>query len=196
MIRVAALYVDPRGPYPRMPDVEAWDESRDARTYPGPHHVVAHPPCGSWGRLRHLSHGRDRELALIAVEQVRRWGGVLEHPAWSQLWRACDLPWPGEFPDPWGGWCEELDQVSYGHVARKRTWIYVVGVERASFELRRGGTPTHWIGGGTENARSRRSTGKPVPAGVKLCSRPQRVRTPTEFARALVELAARCTPPR
>ena len=46
MIRtVAALYVEPDGPYSNLDGVEVWDEARDARTYAGPHPVVAHPPC-------------------------------------------------------------------------------------------------------------------------------------------------------
>ena len=30
---VAALYVDPRGPYPKMLGVECWNEARDARLW-------------------------------------------------------------------------------------------------------------------------------------------------------------------
>ncbi|HEX2612685.1 MAG TPA: hypothetical protein VHO02_03720, partial [Fibrobacteria bacterium] len=58
MITVAALYVDPRGPYPSMPGVECWDEKRDARNYAGPHPVVAHPPCGRWCAMARLNESR------------------------------------------------------------------------------------------------------------------------------------------
>jgi len=99
---VVALYVDPRGPYPKL--VADWyDEKRDARTYDGPLPIVAHPPCGPWGRLRHLSRKDSPELAIRAVEQVRRWGGVLEHPEGSLLWNRCGMAGPGELPDAWGG---------------------------------------------------------------------------------------------
>jgi hypothetical protein len=30
MRTVAALYIDPRGPYPIMPGVDCWDEARDS----------------------------------------------------------------------------------------------------------------------------------------------------------------------
>lgn len=76
-ITIAALYIDPRGPYPKIPGVESWDETRDARTYAGPHAIVAHPPCGPWGRLRHLYRGSEHDCAPRAVEQVRTFGGVL-----------------------------------------------------------------------------------------------------------------------
>ena len=46
----AKLYVDPRGPYPKLV-ADWWDEARDARNYAGPNPVVAHPPCQRWGRF-------------------------------------------------------------------------------------------------------------------------------------------------
>ena len=42
---IAALFVHKGGAYFGLPDVDPWDEARDARLYPGPHPVVAHPPC-------------------------------------------------------------------------------------------------------------------------------------------------------
>lgn len=190
MLTVAALYIDPRGPYPSMPGVECWDESRDARTYAGPHPVVAHPPCGPWGRLRHLYRGNEHDCAPAAVEVVREWGGVLEHPAHSLLWRVCNLPKPGELPDEFGGFSVAVNQVSWGHVARKATWLYVVGCDRAAVErsIRTGGTPTHWIGGFRvlDGKRVKRTA---IPQGIKACSKQQRRRTPPAFAAWLVELA-------
>lgn len=118
---VAALYIDPRGPYTKLGDVDCWDEQRDARKYDGPWPVVAHPPCGPWGKLRHQCTRQPADCGPIAVEQVRRFGGVLEHPAHSTLFRHCGMPWPGELPDAWGGFTIEVEQVRWGHVARKRT---------------------------------------------------------------------------
>lgn len=179
---VAALYVDPRGPYPKMPGVDCWDEQRDARLYAGPYPVVAHPPCGPWGRLRHLYRGNEHDCAPAAVEAVRRWGGVLEHPAWSLIWPACRMPRPGELPDEFGGFSVGVDQVAWGHVARKRTWLYVVGVSpiRIAPRIHVGVRPTHWVSGRTGRARE---------LGLRRCSAQQARRTPPEFAAWLVELA-------
>jgi hypothetical protein len=185
---IAALYVDARGPYPKMDGVDAWDAARDARLYAGPWPVVAHPPCGPWGRLRHLCRNDDPQLAVRAVEQVRAYGGVLEHPVDSLLFRHCRLPLPGEFPDAWGGHTIEVCQCDWGHPARKRTWLYIVGaVEIPPIPPPR--EPTHWISGGRGREGKKAKT-TPVPPGIKVCSAQQRRRTPPAFARWLVELAS------
>lgn len=100
---IAALYVDPRGPYPSIPGVDAWDEARDARGFTGPGPVIVHPPCGPWGLLAEFCYLQDVALAPLAVGQVREHAGVLEHPVGSRLWGACGLPAPGEKPDAFGG---------------------------------------------------------------------------------------------
>ena len=158
---VSALYIDPRGPYPKLL-ADCWDEARDARNYAGPNPVVAHPPCGPWGNFKHMCWKQDRELAPLAIKQVRRWGGVLEHPAGSTLFGSL-LPKPGEFPDQWGGIVIDVHQVAWGHSCIKPTRLYVVGAARKSVYagIRSGGVPTH---------RSRR--------------------TPIAFAEWLISLAA------
>ena len=183
---VAVLYVDPRGPYPDL--VRHWyDETRDAASYDGPWPIVAHPPCGPWGRLRHLSKHDSPDHGPRAVELVRRFGGVLEHPQHSLLFRHCGMPLPGELPDAWGGVSFELAQCDWGHPARKRTWIYVVGA-RALPPAPAPREPTHWISGGRGRAGKKAKT-TPVPEGIKVCSAQQRRRTPVAFAKWLIEIA-------
>lgn len=182
MADVAALYVDPKGPYPSMPGVDCWDAERDARLYDGPHPVVAHPPCGNWtasAKLRSAYGRDDADCALRALEQVRGWGGVLEHPAGSRLWRAADLPPPGGLPDGHGGYTLAVRQCDWGHVAAKPTWLYVVGatVDPATFPTSK--APTHVCSGGKWRGTPRR----------KVCSAQQRRRTPPAFAEWLVRLA-------
>ena len=126
---VAALYIDPLGPYPQI--VADWyDAERDARTYCGPHPVIAHPPCGPWGKMSHLCTMQDPALGPLGVEQVRRWGGVLEHPAGSALWRHCGIPAPFRrvpmiAPHEWS---LAVEQVRWGHPCQKLTWLLFVGV--------------------------------------------------------------------
>ena len=69
---VAALYVDLNGIYPRLlGEDHCWDSERNALSYQGPHPVIAHPPCGPWGRFKAFCTKQDPLLALRAVEQVR-----------------------------------------------------------------------------------------------------------------------------
>ena len=136
---IAALYVATGGCYFGLPDVDPWDEARDARTYKGPHPVVAHPPCARWCKLAGLVEARygikrheDGGCFAAALASVRRWGGVLEHPAWSDAWWKFGLPKPPE-SGGWvkgfcGGWTCHVEQGHYGHRAPKPTWLYAVGV--------------------------------------------------------------------
>lgn len=188
---VAALYIDPRGPYPRMTGVECWDETRDARLYAGPHPAVLHPPCGPWGSLRNLGPVKTgADCGPIAVAQVRRWGGVMEHPRGSTLWSHQGLPRPGELPDEFGGWSLVVEQVSWGHQARKPTWLYFVGVDPVLVRdtMRTGGEPTHVVGRPGRAAIERAGITWPC-ASLKATSSQINRRTPPAFAEWLIMLA-------
>ena len=130
MKRVAVLYARKNSVYHEFPEADVWDEARDARNYQGKLPVVAHPPCRGWGRYSHLAKiaEHELELALHAVDMVRFYGGVLEHPAGSKLWEAENLPLPGH-RDSYDGFTLPIYQSWFGHRAPKNTWLYIVGVE-------------------------------------------------------------------
>lgn len=138
---IAALYVQTNGAYYGLPDVDPWDEQRDARLYAGPWSVVAHPPCERWCRFAKQVEqrfgyrvGDDGGTFYAAYDAVRRFGGVLEHPAESLAWGAYGLPvprstvgWTTSLLD--GGSSCYVEQGRYGHRARKATWLYACGVD-------------------------------------------------------------------
>lgn len=140
---IAALFVATGGAYFGLPGVDPWDEPRDARTCPGPHRVVAHPPCTRWCQLAHIVQkryghrvGDDGGCFESALASVRKWGGVLEHPAFSYAWPAFGLPRArrGAWLFDGRGWTTEVSQRAYGHRARKLTWLYYVGPAPAALD--------------------------------------------------------------
>jgi hypothetical protein len=144
---IAALFVETGGCYFGLSDVDPWDVARDARTYLGPWPVVAHPPCQRWGRFWHGSTrkphqfrlGDDGGCFLAALNAVRRWGGVLEHPADSHAWKCFDFTAPVRHVG-WqlarrGLWTCYVEQGHYGHVSRKPTWLLANAPRAALPEL-------------------------------------------------------------
>ena len=96
---IAALFVAKDGPYINVNGVDPWTVERDARAYSGPHPVIAHPPCERWGRYwsggpsarTRRALGDDGGCFRAALESVRRFGGVLEHPAHTHAWKKFGL---------------------------------------------------------------------------------------------------------
>ena len=147
---IAALYVAKGGSYYGLPDVDPWDQDRDARRYGGPWPVVAHPPCQRWGKMyfgqpltvkltgKRKIKGDDEGCFKSALFDVRRFGGVLEHPWESHAWPYFGIKEPARE----GGWIQAdeygwtccVEQGRYGHYARKPTLLYVVGCERPELD--------------------------------------------------------------
>ena len=185
MSEVVALYIDDHGPYPALLGADAcWGVARDARLYRGPWPVVAHPPCGPWGMLREHCKYQDPSCAPRAFEQVREFGGMLEHPAHSRIFRHICAPFPGELPDAWGGRTWAVNQLAWGHKCSKPTWLYVVGVQASEVAggVRTGGVATHIL---TRDRRLAERDPRPeVSSNVRSLS-------PVAFAEWLIHLARR-----
>lgn len=205
---IAALFVETSGIYADRPGVDVWDITRDARTYAGPHPVVAHPPCQRWGRywsggpsarVRRVL-GDDDGCFAAALAAVRRWGGVLEHPEASHAWAHFGLARPprsggwvraGLF-DP--GWTCCVEQGHYGHVARKATWLYAVLLIPPPL-LRWGSCGQRLrLDYGYHSAKERRGA---VRTGrCRRLSKREALATPPEFAELLLSMAKQAVPPR
>lgn len=204
---VSALYVRADGPYPTLV-ADWWDEERDARLYDGANPVVAHPPCARWSMLAGLVEARygykigdDGGCFAAALANVRRCGGVLEHPAESSAWPAHGLLRPSS--DGWTGsllrpdeWTTEVSQQNYGHRARKRTWLLYVGAKPPPLDWT---PPTGQAAYLTAPRLGRRVYGGPgeLTSGelrrqhnVELMGKRERSLTPLPFAELLVEMAA------
>ena len=191
---IAALFVYEDGPYASIADVDAWDIKRDARLYVDDHAVVAHPPCSRWCRLAGLVEARwghkkgdDAGCFKSALNNVRRCGGVLEHPAYSDAFSHYGLPIPSR-SGGWqrgtcGGWSCHVEQGRYGHVAKKATWLYAFGCDLPS--LKWGSDPggsskalVSWCGNHTKAGESRPRVGKRAAS-----------ETPAEFREVLLKMA-------
>jgi hypothetical protein len=129
---VAVLCARPRSIYHTLEGVEVYDKKRDAHTFPGGMPVIAHPPCRAWSAFcAHQANPEpgEKELGLWCVEQVRRWGGVLEQPAHSRLWETTRLPKPGRAENE-QSWSLEVWQAWFGYPQKKATWLYFSGLWR------------------------------------------------------------------
>lgn len=202
---IAALFVATNGPYFGLEGVDPWDKHRDARLYPGPHRVVAHPPCERWGRYwsggpnpnaKRQKLGDDGGCFESALASVRKWGGVLEHPAHSAAWEHFGLLAPPEtggwiradWMDGHNGWTCHVEQGNYGHRARKATWLYAVSDELPI--LKWGPSAGVRIDEGFHSTDERARARAAGIAPIKRISQAERIHTPNLFRDLLLRIAA------
>lgn len=135
MRTVAVLCAAADSVYRCLPGVEVYDETRDCRSFAGGIPVVAHPPCRAWSA--YCAHqakpiSGERDLAPFCVEQLSKFGGVLEHPAHSRLWKKLNLPPPGKsdrkFATIW------IEQSWFGDLRSKQTWLLLSGIDPREVE--------------------------------------------------------------
>lgn len=200
---IAALFVMPNGVY-NLEGIDPWDEVRDARKYNGPHPVIAHPPCERWGRywfggpsakVRKIK-GDDGGCFASALAAVRKFGGILEHPAATHAYSAFGIARPPRAggwikADEFGGWACCVDQKHYGHLAQKATWLYAVSCELPELVW---GKSENGIGmdDGYHTAEERR---RAIRTGrCQRLSKNQRKATPIAFRDLLISIAKTVKP--
>lgn len=194
---IAALYVAKGGVYFGLPDVDPWDEERDARKYAGPWPVVAHPPCERWRRWAGLDAGKDDGCFRAAFAAVGKFGGVLEHPEASKAWARFAIPRPERIgkwrwfgstqliPRQLVGWTCCVEQGHYGHRARKMTWLFAALPHGIAPPELKWGPSVATIGPrlGRDPVRERR-----IGAVQRMC-RAERRATPPAFRDLLLSIA-------
>jgi len=170
---------------------DVWDIDRDARNWPGGHAGIFHPPCRAWATLAQFAKPRPDEklLAIWSIDQIRKWGGVLEHPVNSRLWPDW-LPLPGTI-DEYGGFSICVNQSWWGHKAEKKTLLYICGTteqnmpeiplsfDRIDYCVRY--SKYQW--------KLRKERGI---KSVQEITKREREQTPVEFAKWLIEVAKTC----
>ena len=203
---IAALFVETDGCYFGLPDVDPWDQKRDARKYTGPYPVVAHPPCQRWGKLWagspiHIKRTGQRKIKgddggcfASALAAVRQYGGVIEHPYGSHAWPYFGLTVPprtGGWIKTESGWTCCVEQGRYGHYARKPTLLYAFGVELP--ELDWGIGPSRLDPAVIERVGLERAKrlGEVCSKGGGTDSAP-RIGTPAPFRDLLISMAEGC----
>lgn len=208
MQHIAALYVATDGPYFGIEGVTPYDEQADARMYGGPWPVVAHQPCQRWGRMwkgqpgnikrGHVERkGDDHGCFKCALFDVRRFGGVMEHPENSHAWAHFGLAKP---PRKGGwiraddyGWTCRVEQGRYGHYCAKPTWLYAVGVDPLP-DLRWGISPPPGEKDFPPEVVAKHGLDYCKKAGVMAFKgggkdSPARIHTPPEFRDILIAMA-------
>lgn len=201
MEMIAALFVAKNGVYYGIPDVDPWDESRDARLYAGPWPVVAHPPCERWGRYWHggpsaktrRELGDDGGCFAAALNAVHKYGGVLEHPEASYAFRRFGLPVPprsGGWIRGAYGWSCCVEQGHYGHPARKATWLYTTHSRPPT--LIWGGASGIRLDEGFHSSAERRAARALGKAPRRRLTRFECLATPAQFRDVLLDIARSC----
>jgi hypothetical protein len=200
---IAALFVETNGCYFGLEGVDPWDPARDARRYAGPHPVVAHQPCQRWGRFWHGSTRKPHQFKLgddggcfeSALAAVRRFSGVLEHPADSHAWSHFGLNKPPRTggwvsADVEGGWTCCVEQGRYGHLSNKRTWLYAFGVTLPELDWGIGEQRLHPIALAKHGYAKARRIGMMAIVGGKRKTEIRNA-TPEPFRDLLLSIAAR-----
>ena len=133
-MKIPVLFTQLDSTYNRFDVFDIYDKNRNALSYESRLPIIAHPPCRKFSRLRSFSTApvSEKKLAFFALSRVRQFGGILEHPRSSTLWKTGNFNLSGQV-DEYGGFLRSVDLSWFGYPARKKTMLYFVGL--SPFEL-------------------------------------------------------------
>lgn len=125
---ITVLCVQKDSHYRNIPGCDYYGIDRNAYNFKGSNVVIAHPPCGQWGKLKGLAlyNESEKNLAPFCLEKIRSNGGILEHPASSSFIKSI-----GQYYnklDPFGGFLLSVNLSWFGFSAQKKTCLYIVGL--------------------------------------------------------------------
>ena len=129
LVTVPVLCVMEGSNYNYVAGVDLYDKERDCRSWSGGSKLIAHPPCQQWSRMKGLAKESkaEKELGPYCVELVRKYGGVLEHPKGSSLFKYCGVDMKKVF---------EVKQFWWGFPAQKATLLYCEDVELLQIRIK------------------------------------------------------------
>lgn len=129
-MRYPVLFTQVNSNYLKHSIFDCYDAYRAAFSYYGTKSIIAHPPCRLFSRLRKFSNApvKEKQCAFFALDKVRQFGGILEHPRSSTLWLNGNFKLDGSVDD-YGGFLRSVDLSWFGYPAQKKTMLYFCGLK-------------------------------------------------------------------
>lgn len=128
-MKIPVLFTESDSNYKLFENFDAYDVERNAFTYSDRLPLVAHPPCRLFSRLRKFSTApaQEKKCAFFALSKIRQFGGILEHPRSSLLWKTGNFDLSGNV-DNYGGFLRSVNLSWFGYPCEKKTMLYFVGI--------------------------------------------------------------------
>jgi hypothetical protein len=129
-MKIPVLFTNEKSNYNNYSIFDTYSKKRNAFTYYSRSPLIAHPPCRLFSRLRGFSTANksEKKLAFFALSRVRQFGGILEHPRSSTLWKNGNFNLSGNI-DEYGGFLRSVNLSWFGYPCEKKTMLYFVGIK-------------------------------------------------------------------
>lgn len=127
--KIPVLFTSENSLYNNYEIFDCYDEKRNALTCTQRKPAIYHPPCRLFSKLKGMSTApkAEKKLAYYSLSKVRQFGGILEHPKGSDLFKFGNFDLSGKI-DKYGGFLREVNLNWFGFPAQKKTILYFVGI--------------------------------------------------------------------